>query len=208
MELQKTWINNNEIFYLTKVFSSCYLKAFFSNIRVRNLRYNLTKWDDTLDIAQGVFGSTWGCPLISPTSSQRQSSIYIYKFGVLGAYRFSSVRSIITIRFIWDTYCKHNLILILSGIQVVGNRIRVSGSGHGNKTFSGYQSFCNTDIHSPIPDRLNFKQKIPNYPFSSRQPGHLNLDPWLSVSRSLGIWLYLLDVMPDFCANIMPNKTF
>lgn len=159
---------------------------------------NLTKSENALDFVQGVFGSARGCPLISPTSSQRQSSINIYKFFVFGVYQFSSVRSIITIWFILDTYCKYDLISIMPGIQVVENRIQFSGFGHGYKTFSRYQSSCITDIHRQIPDLLNLNKKKPNYTVSSRQPGHLNLDPWLSVSRSLEIWLYLLDAMPDF----------
>jgi hypothetical protein len=94
----------------------------------------------------------------------------------------------------------------MPGIQVIVNCIQVSGFGHRYKTIRGYQSFYTTDIHRQIPDLLNLNKKKPNNPFSSRQPGHLNLDPWLSVSRSLGVWLYLLNDIPDFSANIMPNK--
>lgn len=154
-----------------------------------------------MNIVKGVFGSAKGCPLLSPTSSQRQSSINIYKFCVSGVNEFSSVRSVISIWFIWNTYCEYSLISILPGIQVVGNRTQAGGSGHGNKTFDRYQCFCCADIQRKIPDLLNVKQKN-LIPFSSRQPGHLYLDPWLSVSRSLGIWLYLLDTMSDyFCKN-------
>jgi hypothetical protein len=140
--------------------------------------------------------------LISPTSFQRQSSINIYKSLVVRAFQFFSVRPIIIIGFIWDTYCKYNLISISSGIQVVENRIQGGGFGHWNKTFNGYQSIFNADIHGHIPDLLNFKHKKPNYSFSSRQPGHLNLDPWFSVSRSLWIWLYLFECDACFfCKN-------
>jgi len=147
MEFQKTWIHN-------KKRNGPVMALSFSH-----KWYHVTKCDDTLDFAQGVFGSARGCPLISPTLSQRQSSINIYKFLVVGVYQFSSVRSIITVWFIYDTYCKYDLISILPGIQVVENHIQVSGFGHRNKTFWGYQSFYATDIHRQIPDLLNLNKK-------------------------------------------------
>ena len=109
--------------------------------------YDLTKCNDTPDFDQGVFDNAREYPLISPTTSQRQSSINIYKFFVFGVYQFFSVRSIITIWFILDTYCKYNLILIMPGIQIVEDRIQISGFGHRYKTIRGYQSFYTTDIH-------------------------------------------------------------